>query len=50
MEDDLKILNVNYQSKQILDLGQNSNIGLWDKTKTNKMLQMKKPPMEDDLQ
>ena len=50
MEDDLKILKVEYLSNLLLDLTQILNLSLDDQTIFYKSLKWRWPPMEDDLQ
>ena len=49
MEDDLKILNVEYLSNHWSDLIQVLNISKWDQTKVYRSFRLKTTPMEDDL-
>ena len=49
MEDDLKILKVEYLSNPLLDHTQILNLSLDDKSKFYKPLKLRRPPMEDDL-
>ena len=50
MEDDLKILKVEYLSNLLLDLTQILNLSLDDQTIFYKSLKWRRPLMEDDLQ
>ena len=47
MEDDLKILKVEYLSNHWLDFTQIWNLGLRDQTKLYKCFKWRRPPMED---
>jgi hypothetical protein len=49
MEDDLKILKVEYHSNHWLALTQNSNLRLGDQTKIENCLQWRRPKMEGYL-
>ena len=49
MEDDLKILKVEYLSNLLLDLTQILNLSLYDQTIFYKSLTWRRPSMEDDL-
>ena len=49
MEDDLKILKVEYLSNQLLDHTQILNLRLDDQTIFYKSFKWRWPPMEDDL-
>ena len=49
MEDDLKILKLEYLSNHLSDLLQILNLGFWDQTKIEKCLKWRRPQMEDDL-
>ena len=50
MEDDLKILKVEYISYHLLDHSQILNLSLDNQTIFYKSLKWRWPPMEDDLQ
>ena len=49
MEDNLKLLIVEYLSNQWVDLAQILNLGLFDQTKIEKHIKWRLPSMEDDL-
>jgi hypothetical protein len=49
VEDDLKILKVEYLSNHWLDLPQILNCSLGDQTKIDNCFKWRQPPMEDDL-
>jgi hypothetical protein len=49
MEDDLKILNVEYLSNHWSDLIQILNLSEGDQTKVYRSIKVKTAPMEDDL-
>ena len=49
MEDDLKILKVEYLSIPLLDHAQILNLSLHDQTILYKFFKSRSPPMEDDL-
>jgi hypothetical protein len=49
MEDDLKILNLEYFSNHRSDLIQILNFVYWDQTKVYRSPKLKTTPMEDDL-
>jgi hypothetical protein len=49
MEDDLKILKVEYLSNTLLDHGQILNLSSDDHTIFYKSLKWRQPPMEEDL-
>jgi hypothetical protein len=49
MEDDLKILNVEYLSKHLSDIIQILNLSYGDQTKVYTSLKLKMTPMEDNL-
>ena len=49
MEDDLKILKVEYLSNHLLDPTQILNLSLDDQTILYKFFEWRQPPMEDDL-
>ena len=49
MEDDIKILKVEYLSNHLLDHTQILNLYLDDQTIFYKYLKWRRPPMEDDL-
>ena len=49
MEEDLKILQVEYLSNYWLDFPQILNFSLWDQTKTETGLKWRRPSMEDKL-
>ena len=48
MEDDLKILKVEYLRNQLLDQTQILNLGLFDQTIYYKSFKWIRPPMDDD--
>ena len=50
MEDDLKILKVEYISNHLLDLTQILNLSLDDQIILYKFFKWRRPSMEDDLQ
>ena len=50
MEDDLKILKVEYLSNHLLDHTQILNLSLDDQIILYKFFKWRQPPMEDDLQ
>ena len=47
MEDDLKILKVEYLNNRLLDLTQILNLDLGDQSKVFKYFKWRRPPMED---
>ena len=49
MEDDLKILKVEYLSNGLLDPTEILNLSLGDQTKIRNCLKWRQPLMEDDL-
>ena len=49
MEDDLKILKVEYLSNQLLDHTQILNLEFGDQSKVFRFFKWRQPPMEDDL-
>ena len=49
MEDDLKILKVEYLRNQLLDHTQILNLSIVDQTIFYAFLKWRRPPMEDDL-
>ena len=49
MEDNLKILKVEYLSKRLLDHTQILNLCLYDQTILCKSFKWRRPPMEDDF-
>ena len=49
MEDDIKILKVEYLSNHLLDHTQILNLSLYDQTIFCKSFKERRPPMEDDL-
>jgi hypothetical protein len=49
IEDDLKILNVEYLSNHWSDLIQILNLNYWDQTKVYRNIKLKTNPTEDDL-
>ena len=49
MEDDLKILKVEYLSNHLLDHTQIFNLSFYDQTIFCKSFKWRRPPMEDDL-
>ena len=49
MEDDLKILKVEYLSNHLLDRTQISKLSLNDQTIVYKFFKWRRPPVEDDL-
>ena len=49
MEDDLKILKVEYISNHLLDLTQILNLSLDDQIILYKFFKWRQPPMEDNL-
>ena len=49
MEDDLKILKVQYLNNRLLDLPQLLNLILGDHIKIENYFKWRQPPMEDDL-
>jgi hypothetical protein len=49
MEDNLKILNVEYLSNHSSDLVQILNLSYGDQTKVYRSFRLKTTPMEDDL-
>ena len=49
MEDDLKILKVDYLSNNLLDHTQILNLSLYDQTIFFKSFKRWQPPMEEDL-
>ena len=50
MEDDIKILEVEYLSNQLSDLPQILNFRLGDQININDCLKWRRPPMEEDLE
>ena len=49
MEDNLKILKVEYLSNHLLDPTQILNLSLYDQTLLYKSFKWRRPPMEDNL-
>ena len=49
MEDDLKIMKVEYTNNRLLDHAKILNLDLGDQSKVFKYLKWRRPPMGDDL-